>query len=85
MPLISRDDAIKLGLPREMLHTILFPMENFTRPQATKWIKEHKYDHKRVRNTRNFIRYNQSPEVKDAIFYTKKLPNGVELVFEKWF
>jgi hypothetical protein len=65
------------------LHTILFPRDGFNKKSATKWLKEHNFHWDRYRIQKNYMRFNQVLAVRGASYYTKKLPNGVELIFMK--
>lgn len=82
MPIISKRQAIYQGIPRKHLHTVLVPRE-WGLQIAKEWIKAHDYK-ARHRTTTNFYRFNQVPEIIGAHFYTKILPNDVELVFQTY-
>jgi len=73
------------------LHTILIPKSDLLAPEgsprgfnkksAIEWLKNHNFHWDRFRTTKNYMRFNQVLAVKGSSYYTKKLPNGVELVF----
>ena len=63
------------------LHTILIPKTEFNKKNAIEWLKNHNFHWDRFRTTKNYMRFNQVLAVKGSSYYTKKLPNGVELVF----
>ena len=63
------------------LHTILIPKTEFNKKSAIEWLKNHNFHWDRFRTTKNYMRFNQVLAVKGSSYYTKKLPNGVELVF----
>jgi hypothetical protein len=63
-----------------MLQTILIPRSTFTLQQAVKWLIDNNYSHKKVDNTEHFYRFRQVPPTGHK-FYTKKLPNGIDLVY----
>jgi len=83
MPLITKSQAIRLGLPNPSLQTVLVPRIN-SLTESRKWLKKHGFLYQNHRTTTNFRRFIQSYDIKDASFYVKKLPNGVELVFQKY-
>ena len=62
-----------------MLQTILIPRSNFTLDQAIEWLKQHGHSHKKVDETEHFYRFRQLPPGFNR-YYTKTLPNGIELV-----
>jgi hypothetical protein len=80
MPQISLQEAIKKNLKSGHIHTILIPKE-FGLDEAKKWLKSHGYKI-RHRSTTNVFRFNQVPEIIGARFGSKRLPNGVILVFQ---
>ena len=80
MPEISLSEAKKRGIKSGELHTIIIPKE-FGLDNAKQWIKSHKYK-ARHRTTVNTYRFNQIPEIIGARFSSKKLPNGIILVFQ---
>lgn len=80
MPIISKKEAIKRGLPLKGLHTILMP-KTLTKAQSIDWLKSHGYKYGKIRTTSHYYRFNQIPAIYGAKYYTHKLPNGVELVF----
>jgi hypothetical protein len=90
MPIISAKEAEALNIPRGkwFIHTILIPLFAGERPiqkkEAIKWLKAHDYEYRRYRSTANYHRFNQAPEIINARYYTQRLPNGVDLVFEKY-
>lgn len=65
-----------------ILHSILIPMESFTKKQANDWIVKHKYLPIKAKAEGNFYRYRIHPQIKGKEFYTKVLPNGVQLVLQ---
>lgn len=86
MPIIGRDLAIAKGLPLKkwFLHSVIFEKKKWSKEQSKQWLKENKHYYIRYSDTANYHRWNQSPEILGASFKTKKLPNGISLVYE-WF
>ena len=83
MPLITKAQANLMGLPNQSLQTIEMP-KTYTLKESRDWLKKHGYLYQNHRQTKNFRRFIQAYDVKDATFYSKKLPNGAVLVFQEW-
>lgn len=83
MPLITKAQAKLMGLPNPSLQTIEVP-KNYTLQDSRDWLKKHGYLYQNYRTTTNFRRFIQAYDVKGASFYSKKLPNGVVLVFQEF-
>jgi hypothetical protein len=66
-----------------MLQTILFPRNHFTKMEAIQWAINHGYHAYKTDVTTNFIRIRQEEPRSHGNYYTVKLKNGIELVFEK--
>jgi hypothetical protein len=86
MPTISIQKAEELGIPKRkwMLHTILIPMAEFTKDAARNWLKEHNHKYGNHRMTENFHRFNQIPAIEGAKYRTKKIKNGIDLVYMRY-
>lgn len=84
MPLISREEASEMGIPSRTLQTIEFPRDKFTILAAKQWLAEHHYANSYYRLTRGFIRFMQVPPITAAEYYSKKLSNGVVLVWQNY-
>lgn len=84
MPTISVEEAIKRGYDSPNIQTILFKKNKWDRASSTKWLKEHDYTAKYYRTTKNDIRRMQHNPVEGATYYSKRLPNGIVLVFQNW-
>ena len=84
MPIISRAQGIAIGLPlrKWFLHSILFEKSKWTKEEAKKWLKDNGHYYSRYRETANVMRWNQRAEILGASFRTKKLANGIDLVYE---
>lgn len=84
MPIIGRDLAIAIGLPlnKWFLHSIAFDKDKWSKEQAKSWLKENDHYRSRFRQTANQFRYNQQPEILGAKFKTKRLNNGINLIYE---
>jgi hypothetical protein len=83
MPLISKARAILMGLPNPSLQTIEVP-DTFSLKEGKEWLKTNGYLYQNYRSTKNFKRFIQAYDIKGAQFYSKKLPNGIILVFQKY-
>jgi len=84
MPLISKAQARKLyPSTNSNLQTVLIPKE-VSLKDSRAWLRKHGYLWQNHRNTTNERRFIQAYDVKDAQFYSKKLSNGVVLVFQSW-
>jgi hypothetical protein len=65
-----------------MLQTILFPKAHFTKAKAIAWLMEHHHLYTKIDETANFYRFRQQTP-HGGRYYTKTLPNHVELVYEQ--
>jgi len=83
MPLITKAKAREMGLLNPSLQTIEIP-RTFSLKESRQWLKEHGFLYQTHRNTTNFRRFIQAYDVKDAEFYSKKFPNGIVFVFQKF-
>jgi hypothetical protein len=84
MPLITKTEAKKKGIPSKTLQTIELPKSKFNLTTAKAWLKKHNYANSYYRTTDNYYRMMQTPDIKGANYYSKKLPNGVILVFQEY-
>lgn len=82
MPTISKSESKKLGYQFPNIQTILFDKDKWNKRTASSWLKSHNYKYDNHRTTVNQHRFLQHNPVKDATYYTKTLPNGVQLVFQ---
>lgn len=83
MPTISIEQAKKMGIPKKNLQTILVP-DYYSLSDSKKWLRDHNYVNSNYRRTINYIRFLQNFPIKGAKYYTKKLPNDIELVFQEY-
>lgn len=83
MPRVSKLIARIFKIPNESLQTILIP-DNWSLLDSREWLKEHEFNYRSYRSTENFRRFKQLNPISGAQFYSKTLPNGVELVFQKY-
>lgn len=81
MPLITKAQAIRSGIPKKTLQTILIP-KSYTLKESRDWLKQHDYATSYYRLTTNFRRWMQTPPIKGATYKSIKLDNGVELVYQ---
>lgn len=82
MPIREKPLKEDLG-KRNILHAILFPKDKFTLNEAKKWLDSHNYNYIHNRQTKNIWRFRIKTEIRGYTFFTKVLPNGVEMVFMK--
>jgi len=66
-----------------MLQSIIVPKNKFTKRSAIDWIVRHKYHIYKIDETKNFWRIRQKDPKSHGQYYTIKLNNGIELVYEK--
>ena len=66
-----------------ILQTIIIPKDKFTLEQATNWVLSNGYDYNGVDIKKNTYRFRQADPIYPAQYYTKKLDNGIDLVFFK--
>ena len=83
MPLITKQQARRSGIPSNTLQTILMPSK-YSLVQAKAWLAEHHYANGYYRTIRNYRRFMQTPPIRGAEYFSKVLPNGVELVFQTY-
>ncbi|NTW90400.1 MAG: hypothetical protein HGA35_00355 [Erysipelotrichaceae bacterium] len=83
MPLISKKRANEIGLPNPSLQTILIP-NVYSITWARKWLMDHGFLYQNYRQTKNINRFIQAYDVRGASYYSKKLSNGVVMVFQSW-
>jgi hypothetical protein len=83
MPLITKSQARQMGISNPSLQTIEIP-KKWSVPDSRNWLKEHGYLWQYHRLTTNFRRFAQTYDIAGAAFYSKKLPNGVVMVWQKY-
>jgi len=81
MPTITIDQAKRRGLPEHTLQTIEVPL-TFTLNKAREWLKHNGYDWITYRTTPHFRRFIQVNPIQGATYHSKKLDNGIILVFQ---
>lgn len=69
-------------MPDWILHTVLIPKDKYTLNEAKKYIIDH-FKYIKYRTAKYFYRFLQNEATKNAIYFTKVLNNGIELVFFK--
>ena len=84
MPKINKTTAKALNIPDKSLQTILFNREHWNLMSARQWLKNHGYQFKEYRYTKNQIRFWQTPDIINASFYAKQLPNNIILIFQEY-
>ncbi len=65
------------------LQSILFDTKKWNLDTARDWLHHHGYNLYNFRTTKHELRFRQSPPNKNAKYFVKVLPNGVELVLEE--
>lgn len=83
MPRISKTTARIFKIPSDSLQTVLIPIA-VSLADSRGWLKEHDLNYNSYRSTENYRRFKQVNPIKGAEFYSKTLPNGFELVFQKY-
>ena len=84
MPYVSRLQAIRLNIPKKTIQTVEIPREKYTLNSAKAWLRENGYAYHYYRNTTNYIRFMQVMPIIGAEYYSKKLPNGIILVYQTY-
>jgi hypothetical protein len=82
MTTISLEEANKRNYTYPNIQTILFDLDKWSKDKAIKWLNKHEYIHKYHRLTKNQRRFMQHNPVENAEYYSKRLPNGIVLVFQ---
>ena len=62
------------------IQSVRFNRKLFTRKQAEKYIKENDYINKKVDITNKWFRYRQYTPIKNEIYRTINLKNGIHLI-----
>lgn len=84
MPIITKLEAKKKGIPKRTLQTILFNDNVYNVTLAKAWLKKHNYSNAYWRRTINQIRFMQTPDIKDAKYYSKKITPDITFVFQEY-
>ena len=71
MPQLTIREAMNSGIPRKTLQTVLISNINSLK-QSKDWLREHGYAWHYYRDTINFHRFSQTPDIMGAHYYTKK-------------
>lgn len=66
-----------------MIQSIVFPKSDYTLREATNWLQSHGHKFHKVDETPNTYRFRQHEPIPHSEYYTKVLPNKVELVVRK--
>ena len=86
MPLITQKQAKESGIPHKTLQTILIS-KAYSIPESKAWLKDHSFSSAYWRNSGkdgHFRRWMQTPPIKGAKYYSIKLSDGVELVYQEY-
>jgi hypothetical protein len=84
MPLITKAKAKQMGIPKKTLQTILFNLNTFDVTTAKVWLKKHNYANSYWRKSANQIRFMQTPDIKDATYYGKRITPNITLIFQEY-
>lgn len=84
MPILTKAKAKSMGIPTQSLQTIEIPKKTFSLTDGRKWLKQNGYLYQYYRVTPNMRRFMQTPDIKGASYFSKKLPNGIVLVYQTY-
>ena len=83
MPRLTKSQAIQLNLPSTTLQTIEIPV-SWSQQKAVGWLVHHGFNNNGYRTTRNYHRYWQTGDIQGAKYFSKKLPDGVVMVWQQY-
>ena len=83
MPTITQELASNMGIPHKTIQTIEIP-RSWTLKQSREWLREHGYGWRYMRKTLNYRRFMQVFPITEAEYYSKKLPNGIIIVYQNY-
>jgi len=85
MPTISKQVAIEKQYPigTYFIQTILIP-NSYTKQEAITWLKKNNLRHEYYRKTKHFHHFMQHNPIEGSRYLTKKLPNVIELVYQRF-
>lgn len=83
MPLITKRQAIDMGIRNPSLQTILIPL-SWSLKDSRAWLKKHGFLWMYHRFTKNYRRFAQTYNIEGADFYSKILDNGITMVYQKY-
>ncbi len=84
MPYISKQKAIKYGYDNPNIQTIQVPKKLGSVEEIQKLLSDNGYLFKNWRETKNFYRFIQNDVIIDANYFSKKLPNGIIITYQKF-
>ncbi len=84
MPILTKTEAKRKGIPKKTLQTILFDDTTFNVNTAKAWLKKHNFVNSYWRRTANQIRFLQTPDIKNANYYSKKITPDITFVFQEY-
>jgi len=64
-----------------MLHTIVFDKTKYTPHEALSWCRRHDYKADKIDLTKHTIRVRQLAPITGANYFTKKITEGISMVF----
>ena len=84
MPILTKTEAKRKGIPKKTLQTILFNDTAFNVNTAKTWLKKHNFVNSYWRRTKNQIRFLQTPAIKNANYYSKQITPDITFVFQEY-
>lgn len=84
MPYILKQKAIKYGYDNPNIQTIQVPKKLGSVEEIQKLLSDNGYLFKNWRETKNFYRFIQNDVIIDANYFSKKLPNGIIITYQKF-
>jgi hypothetical protein len=84
IPYVTQTEAKRMKIPRNGIQTILIPRSKYSLEKARDWLHDHGYHYGSHRTTPHFYRFWQENPVINAEYYTKRITNGIEFVFQKY-
>lgn len=84
MPYINLQTALKYGYDNPNLQTIQVPKILGDVSTIQKLLFDNGYLFRNWRQTKNFYRFIQNDVVIGAHYYSKKLPNGIVMTYQKF-
>ena len=86
MPLthLSKSEAIKNGIPKKTIQTILFLKSEYTLKQARDFLKKNGFLWMNYRLEGQHRRFQQYPPIIGAEYYAKKISDSITFIFQKY-
>jgi len=81
MPKITKEEAKELNIPNTSVQSILIN-KNISINEQKKWLGTHKFKYGKHRSQKNYIRWNQLPDIKNAFFTEKHITPDIIFVYQ---